>query len=108
LFALERDRFTRAALGGQELDRAQGEAVLDHHLPHYLADRTGRAHDRNAWYHVQVPFVTEKETPVLSVLAPADGLARESGTYPSSTTSVTAIWPRKHTSTSLPGRRRLW
>ena len=56
LFALELDGFARAALGSQELDGAQGELVFRQHLPHDLADRTGRADYRNAWHHRRKPF----------------------------------------------------
>ena len=45
------DGFAGAALGGEELDGAEGERVLDQHLPHDFADRTGRADHRNAWNH---------------------------------------------------------
>ena len=55
-FALERDRFARAALGGEEFDGAEGERMLVQHLPHDFADRTGRADYRNAWQHRNCPF----------------------------------------------------
>ena len=55
-FALEVDRFARAAFGGEELDRPHGKLVLAEHLPHYRADRAGRAHHRNARQHEQAPF----------------------------------------------------
>jgi hypothetical protein len=57
----EVDGFTGAALGGEELDAAQGELVLDQHLPHDFADRTGRADHRNAWQHVRGPFVNGEQ-----------------------------------------------
>ena len=50
------DGFARAALGGEELDGAEGERMLVQHLPHDFADRTGRADHRNAWQHGTSPF----------------------------------------------------
>ena len=35
---------------------AEGEVVLDQHLPHDFADRTGRADHRNAWQHGKGSF----------------------------------------------------
>ena len=58
-FTLEREGFARAALGGEELDGAEGERVLVEHLPHDFADRAGRADYRNAWQHRNRPFVQE-------------------------------------------------
>src|SRR5207248_1185236 len=57
-FALERQGFAGAALGGEELDGAEGERMLVQHLPHDFADRTGRADHRNAWHHAWDPFVS--------------------------------------------------
>ena len=50
-FALKLDGFARAAVGSQEFDGPERELVLDEHLPHDFADRTGRADYRNAWQH---------------------------------------------------------
>src|SRR5262249_30849595 len=66
--ALELNRLTRAAFGGEELDGAEVECSFDEHLPHDFADRTGRADHRNARKHGNRPFCRKTGEPTHPII----------------------------------------
>ena len=77
-----RDAFAHAALGGEELDRFQRQAVLAHHLSHHFADGAGGAHNGNVRLHVQRSFHQGRMSTMPSVSGQRPILAREPAVNP--------------------------
>src|SRR5262249_37006953 len=94
-FTFEVDPFARAALRGEEFDRAEGELPFDQDLPHDFADRTGRAHDCNARLHGIGPLLERGKNGIATsnqILTNVDWLASRTATSRCWQTLSPPVW----------------